>query len=73
MTIFTPEFEEKLDELQNIRITDRAIEDLYDLLIDKNIIQSSEVYPELKQKFDRKKQLRNELDEMAHPGGEVSE
>lgn len=73
MKIFTPEFEEKLDELQNIRITDRAIEDLYDLLIDKNIIQSSEVYPELKQKFDRKKQLRNELDEMAHPGGEVSE
>jgi len=73
MRIFTPEFIEKLDELLNITITDRAVEDLYDLLIAKNIIQASEVYPALKQKFDRKKQLRDELYEMAHPGGETDE
>lgn len=63
--LFTPEFCAKLDELNMTRLSDRVVEDLYNILLEKGIISEADIYPETKKLMDKRVQLRAELKEMA--------
>lgn len=63
--LFTEEFKDKLEELQKLEVTDRAVEDLYDLLLVKRVITDSDIYEKTKLLFNKKKKLREELKVMA--------
>lgn len=62
--LFTDEFCEKLDQLNDTQFNDRALEDLILLLADKGIISLSELNIKHQKIISDKAAIRNDLKEM---------